>query len=274
MDSVFELESYTFIDIVGADCEKFLKGQLSINTNKLEVHKAKLAAFCNPKGRVVSLFHIHSTNEGVRLILPREIVDSTVAHLKKYIVFFKAEVKVAASLVLPLVASMEKRQSEVDNSSVTIDGTGLSVITDGELSDTFSDKTLPQNQQWYWQLASNRIPWLTTESVEQFLPHNLNLPKLSAVDFNKGCFTGQEVIARMQYKGKLKQHMQLLQCESSLTFEPKIKLIQEDKNVGEVICSANKGQETLILALLKDSITKDKSFQLNIENSPILSLVE
>jgi len=274
MDSVFELESCTFIDIVGADCEKFLKGQLSINANKLEAHKAKLAAFCNPKGRVVSLFHIHLTNEGVRLILPKEIVDSTVAHLKKYIVFFKAEIKAATSFVRLLASNMEEEQSEVNNSSVIIADTGLSVFTDNEITDTCSDKTTIQNQQWYWQLASNRIPWLTAESVEQFLPHNLNLPKLSAVDFNKGCFTGQEVIARMQYKAKLKQHMQLLKCESSLTFEPKIKLIQEDKSVGEVICSANKEQETLILALLKDSVTKNKSFQLNSENSPILTLVE
>jgi len=284
MNSAFELNSYTFIDLIGADCEKFLQGQLSVNATEINANTAQLSALCNHKGRIVSLFHIHQIAEGFRLILPQEIAASTIAHIKKYAVFFKVEVKLSDDS-FRLMATIIDPQQPVNNNELTdraviIPNTQLSIfVTDkstllDEIAISSNYLYLTSDNLWYRQLASNHIPWLTSSSVEQFLPHNLDLPKLSAVDFNKGCFTGQEVIARMQYKGKLKQHMQLLRCKKQLTLSPKDKLIQYDKAVGEVICSTSQQQETLVLALLKDSVTQNESFLLNLENSPILELVE
>lgn len=282
-NKIFELNSYTLVDLVGIDSEKFLQGQLSIDVNSINQDAAKLCALCNHKGRIVSLFHIFRIDGGFRLILPKEIVDEAVAHLKKYAVFFKLEIKPAkdsAHLAAIQIASNQLEDDHKLGEVVTIPNTSLSVfslensVSAVELAESLDYQYCDNDDDWYWQLALNRIPWLTADSVEQFLPHNLDLPKLSAVDFNKGCFTGQEVIARMQYKGKLKQHMQLLKSSQQLTLSSKDKLNQADKSVGEVICSTYNGQETLVLALIKDRASKNESFQLNVENSPILNLVE
>ena len=130
-----------------------------------------------------------------------------------------------------------------------------------DLAKSASYAILDNDAQWYWEMANHRIAWLTETSCEQFLPHNLDLPNLSAVDFNKGCFTGQEVIARMQYKGKLKQHLQLLRTKQIVDMPSLEKLFQGDKKVAEVICCiSQQGIGSLVLALVKDSADKNRIF--------------
>jgi len=133
---------------------------------------------------------------------------------------------------------------------------------------------LPNENDWSYQLAKQKIPWLTQSTQNQFLPHELNLPELSAVDFKKGCFTGQEVIARMQYKGKLKSHMQLLITHSPIEVEPLQAIVSDEKKVGKVICSVTHHKEnTLILAIMRDSCLNQTSFQLNDKKASILNLL-
>lgn len=138
-----------------------------------------------------------------------------------------------------------------------------------------SDLPLISNEQnWLYFLAYHRIPWLNSASQSQFLPHNLDLPMLEAVDFDKGCYTGQEVIARMQYKGKLKSHMQLFECDTAVNAQATDKIVDGEQTVAEVICGAtgNNGR-TAILALVKDRYLESKSFRLKEQNGPILQLL-
>lgn len=270
---IFELKSYTFFDVIGDDSEKFLQGQLSVNVLKLTTNTAQLATLCNPKGRIVALFYVYRLNNGFRFVLPRDTTESAMAHLKKYAIFFKINMEPAEDgdyLIVIDTNAAEKINPLMSSERIVvkIPTTGFSLIAsndDKELAifaESSSCKELDSDEHWYWQLATNRIPWLTETSCEQFLPHNLNLPKLTAIDFNKGCFTGQEVIARMQYKGKLKQHMQLLKTDQKLELPPMEKLLQQDKKVAEVICSVNmENQGSLVLALVKDSCDQGKILQ-------------
>jgi len=261
------VSNITFIDLVGAGVTQFLKGQLTINTDFVENKTAKLAALCNHKGRIISLFHIVAIKDGFRLIMPRSIVEASLAHIKKYAVFFKLEViSFDNSNILACVGGEEDIAD-----GISIDQTNLQVIFrvpgDGDGYPAMDDSF------WYWHLIENGIPWLTAETVEQFLPHSLNLPKLGAIDFNKGCFTGQEVIARMQYKGKLKQHLQTLSTSNMAVIPPLSSVEQSSRKVGQIVCSAvhhDKGQR--VLAVVKDSANSDKDFQLNLENTSILDL--
>ncbi len=261
------VSNITFIDLVGAGVTQFLKGQLTINTDFVENKTAKLAALCNHKGRIISLFHIVAIKDGFRLIMPRSIVEASLAHIKKYAVFFKLEViSFDNSNILAFIGSKEHIAD-----GISIDQTNLQVIFrapgDGDGYPAMDDYF------WYWHLIENGIPWLTAKTVEQFLPHSLNLPKLGAIDFNKGCFTGQEVIARMQYKGKLKQHLQTLSTSNRAVIPPLSSVEQSSRKVGQIVCSAmhhDKGQR--VLAVVKDSANSDKDFQLKLENTSILDL--
>ena len=259
----FNLASYTFIDVTGNDAHRFLQGQMTVDADSPKSNEAILAALCNPKGRIVSLFHISKTDRGYRLFLPKTIASQTQVHLKKYGVFFKVDILIADENLHLLVSNQSSTESI---ESIEIMGTPFSIV----IMDTINEDCVKE-VVWYQTLAENKIPWLTAETCEQFLPHNLNLPALNAIDFKKGCFTGQEVIARMQYKGKLKQRLQLLQGEQiieSESLKQTNKILQDDKKIGEVICSINHENKCLLLGLIKDSADQSETFQLeNTENN-------
>jgi len=282
--SPLALSSYRYIDVTGVDAERFLQGQITINVSTPEDKTAYLAALCNAKGRIVSLFFISKIKLGFRLFMPQSIIKTTIEHLKKYGVFFKVTIEEAPAEAR-LIAFIENPNESNPNNRIKITNTDLSLKSfpnEGELKPLTTSNSIytansncTQNDEfeWYWHLAQNKIPWINQDSVEQFLPHDLNLPKLDAVDFKKGCYTGQEIIARMHYKGKLKQHLQLLKGEFTPTILAKTALTQEDKKVGEVVCSiCIKEKGVLVLALVKDKADIDDFFQLEDKNSPILKI--
>jgi len=260
-----KLNSLASIDLIGTGVTQFLDGQLSIDSKSLETNLAKLACFCTHKGRIASLFHILLIENGVRLLLPKSIAETTEEHIKKYAVFFKVEIISNTTGLFAICGNQENALQSTGH--IKIDQTELQVSFEesdySELDDAF----------WFIHLAERKIAWLTQDTLEHFLPHNLNLPALNAIDFKKGCFTGQEVIARMQYKGKLKQQLQSLQCIKIGDIPAKSKLFQNKKTVGEVICSISKcANNVKVLALIKDSANLSQQFQTTVENSPILEI--
>jgi len=267
----FELSSYTTINISGNDAHRFLQGQMTVNADTPQTDKAILASLCNPKGRIVSLFHIFKTDNGFQLILPKNIAEQTQSHLKKYAVFFKVDIQIASSDEKIMVLNPPSTSSSIQIAElplsiqvVTEDDSSIKKSTQGTINETF----------WYQTLAENKIPWLTAETSEHFLPHNLNLPKLNAIDFKKGCFTGQEVIARMQYKGKLKQHMKLLSSDHPLLLKGKEPLYQKEKKIAEIICSVNlANNKTLCLALIKDSASETAPLNIDGQNDLNLTFI-
>ena len=265
--ALIKLDSFSYFDVMGSDADKLLQGQITINTSTPSNQLAHLAALCNPKGRIISLFHICCIDAGFRLFMPNSIIETTILNLKKYAVFFKVNIERASddTHILGVVGmTANDLNSNLQNnqqlSHVLLSGTEQALIVVNEASQLHELPVLlnteVQNDQsrWYWQLAQEKIPWLDSNTIESFLPHNLNLPQLSAIDFNKGCFTGQEVIARMQYKGKLKQHMQLLTGNSQENLQNGERLEQAGKKMAEVICSINRPNKgMLVLAIVKDS---------------------
>jgi len=280
----FNLSSYAFIDIEGEDSEKFLQGQLTINAETPRIDTAYLSALCNHKGRVVSLFFISKLNYGYRLFMPHTLITPTLTHLKKYSPFFKVKL-VRSSNQTQLVGTVNQcsfvNNNDLKNQQlVNIANTQLSILV---ISDRANDEKIvaslikdqKDDSEWYFYLAQNKIPWITEESVEQFLPHDLNLPKLAAVDFNKGCYTGQEVIARMHYKGKLKQRLQLLEGNIQDPILSNSHLFQRDKKLGTVICGLlTKKKSGLLLAIVKDTANFDDNFHLEDKNTSILKIVK
>jgi folate-binding protein YgfZ len=159
--------TYGLLKITGPDAKKFLQGQLTCNLDEV-TEEPRLGAHCNPQGRIISLFRIFLKDENYFLQMPPSMIPIALKALKKYAVFFKVELSDASSEI------------------------------------KISEKINQQNKQ---AEIENGIAEIYPETSEKFLPHELNLPTLGGVSFNKGCFTGQEIIARMQYRGKLKTRL-------------------------------------------------------------------
>lgn len=261
------LPSLGCLKLSGPDTIKFLQGQLTINAENITKHSFILGSVCNPKGRCISVYWATQLEQDVYLIMPENIVESTKEHLSKYAVFFKTELS-NESQSLQILGQFIKNREIVFQILVKESNSTISTEKDESL--------------WFSQLAEQKIPWINQTVQGEFLPHNLNLPKLNAVDFKKGCFTGQEVIARMQYKGKLKSHMQLLKSEEAISdtktiesLNAKIPLFCDGKKSGDVICSSviANGDVTL-LALMNDRDLNGENFRLIDENGPILKLIK
>lgn len=288
------LQNLAVIEVTGEDAVRLLQGQVSVNIESMQKDEMQLAAMCNPKGRCISLFLLAKIELGYALFMAKDLVDACISNLKKYGVFYKVEIfektdnyAIYSGFELSLDdvladASADNRTEKFCAKVFSWRKKQLSLILlDKKLLDQSVGHDLPvrdprrvgNDSQWLYQLTLAQIPWLTQPVASHFLPHNLDLPELAAVDFKKGCFTGQEVIARMQYKGKLKSHLQLFETDSEIQVKPGEFLYIEEKAVAEVISGA-KGDNgcSAILALVRDKDLSSEKFRLYAQNGPIIRL--
>lgn len=111
-----------------------------------------------------------------------------------------------------------------------------------------------------------KIPQLYTQTIGLFFPHDLNLPQLNAVSFNKGCYRGQEIVARMQYRGNLKRSMYLFTCDNNILIAPATTINDQETKQGNVVRFCITNNKILGLAVINDAATKHI---LLIDNIPI-----
>jgi len=171
-------DCFGLLKISGIDAKKFLQGQLTCNVDEVTETQSRLGAHCNPQGRVLFLFRLLYFQEAYYLILPPKMVMLALQALKKYAVFFKVTL------------------SDASNEKLV----GL------------RDRAV---QEWNYFDLTQGIPQVYPETSGLFLPHELNLHQLQGISWDKGCYTGQEIIARMQYRGKLKKHLYLAPIQTA-----------------------------------------------------------
>lgn len=191
--------AYSTIEAAGPDAAEFLQGQLTADIRALAADSAPgLAAWCNPKGRVIALFRLRLADGAYRLALPADLA----AAVEKRLAMFRFRSKV-----------------EIAVADASADDLGLATGT------TLGD----------WQRAQFRagIAEICTPQSEQFTPHMLNLDLLDAVSFDKGCYTGQEIVARTHYRGTTKRRMLRFGCDGDAA--PGDKVLLEERAVGDVV---------------------------------------
>ena len=222
-----KLTQYVVLRCSGPDARKFLQGQFTCDVNNLTPNQTSLGACCTPKGRMLALFRIAQAGEEFWLRLPRELAPGLMEHLKKYMVFFKASLALDESIQVlgwvPHTPTSELDLPEgVDQSVTTSDSVLVRVPGDTARYEIWATGSqleelqaqLPAEQQQpesFWQLSDilAGLGEVYATTREEFIPQMLNLQSLGGVSFKKGCYTGQEIVARMQYLGTLKRRMYL-----------------------------------------------------------------
>lgn len=227
------LSHYGHLAIAGPDAAKFLQGQTSCDVNKISNTQVSPGAYCTPKGRMLSSFLLGQSHpEHYLLRMRRAQVDSTQTALSKYIVFSKAEQHNANDEYLSLGLYGPAAQSNINrvfagspdgnyaainyngNIAIQIDSAGLMFecwIKQADVATLWPvlSAGLPLSGSSHWELLTIRLGLgeVCTETTDLFIPQMLNYQLIGAISFNKGCYTGQEIVARMEYKGKLKRAM-------------------------------------------------------------------
>lgn len=200
---IFLLPSLGLLKVSGAGALQLLQGQLTCDVANITSTHGSLAALCNPQGRIISLFYLTKIDDDYFLAMPAAMIAITKQALAKYAPFYKATLE-DATASLTILGSMQTSLLADAKACIPLPGVTRSL----QLTTLVTDKT-PYGDESTWQqldiLAG--IPSLSPAISSEFLPHDLNLIALQAISFTKGCFTGQEIIARMEYRGKPKKHL-------------------------------------------------------------------
>lgn len=281
----------------GPDASKFLQGQLTCNLNYLSDGSCSLGARCTPKGRMLSSFRIVGTTDGYLLAMARELVEPQLSDLQKYAVFSKSKLAdesadwvrfglsggdaALAALGLDLAPSTDcVARSDMLLALRLSDGRAELWAPASEaqrlhahLASQLHEATLND-----WLLAQVRagIGQVLGSSREQFIPQMLNLQALGGVSFKKGCYTGQEIVARMQYLGKLKRRLYRLALASEQLPAPGLELFSpvHSSSVGEVVLAATSDNGCELLAVLQEDAVHDGRLHLGAADGPALSLLD
>ena len=281
----------------GADAGKFLQGQLTCNLNYLSETQASLGARCTQKGRMQSSFRILLEGDGVLMAMASELLEPQLADLKKYAVFSKSKLTdesahwirfglehgdaalASLGLELPVATDSVARNDGLIALRVSPNRAELWVRADqadtikGKLSALLAEGELNQ-----WLLGQIRagIGQVMPSTRELFIPQMLNLQAVGGVSFKKGCYTGQEIVARMQYLGKLKRRLYRLQLEASELPEPGTQLFSptHGSSIGEVVLAARTGQNIELLAVLQAEAAEDGNLHLGTLEGPGLHLLD
>ncbi len=286
-DSAFytELNHEGILAVRGADAAKFLQGQLTCNLNYLTADHSSLGARCTPKGRMTSSFRILAEGDGFLLAMAKDLLDSQLADLKKYAVFSKATLSddsaqwarfglggadaILAELGLELSGDADQVARADGLIAVGLGQGRVELWVPAERAAALVDllqARLAHAELNDWLLGQVRagVGQVFGTTRELFIPQMINLQAVGGVSFKKGCYTGQEIVARMQYLGRLKRRLQRLKLDGGELPEPGRELFSpvHSTSVGEVVLAARAEDGVELLAVLQDDAAADGNVRL------------
>lgn len=238
---VAPLTDLGFIAVSGEEAAQFLHNQLTNDVEHLGSAEARLAGYCSPKGRLLATLLMWKTADTILLQLPRQILPAVQKRLQMFVLRTKAKLNNASGDYVALglageavpsavaqwfpalpVASFSKIDTEAGTLIRLPDAFGLPRYQWIATVDTAQNawpaltKVLPPAGTHAWRLTEIHagIPQITQPTQEQFVPQMVNFELIGGVNFKKGCYPGQEIVARSQYLGKLKRRMMLASLDA------------------------------------------------------------
>ncbi|SIO58578.1 CAF17-like 4Fe-4S cluster assembly/insertion protein YgfZ [Paraburkholderia phenazinium] len=236
------LTQFGVIDATGDDAASFLHGQLTNDTQHLEAANVRLAGYCSAKGRLLASFLSWRSGETIRLLVSKDVQAAVQKRLSMFVLRAKAKLTDASGelAVVGLAGDVRKALSGVfdavpDGVHVKVDGPAGALIrvpdalgrlrylwvgpkaeVEARLPVLEGKLTHASAAVWDWLDIRAGEPRITQPVVEQFVPQMVNFDVLGGVNFRKGCYPGQEVVARSQYRGTIKRRTALANVAGEL----------------------------------------------------------
>ncbi|MGB5345113.1 MAG: hypothetical protein WBN23_03015 [Woeseia sp.] len=251
---------YSKITVAGPDAISFLQGQLTQDLRLVTESFSPLAAWCTPKGRVIAVMRLLQTGDGVDLVLPGGLAAEVTAGLAVYRLRAKVEFSAAGpdwrALAIANTTDLELLRARqllpFAAAGVSCVADGLHIVSPNARQDhieVYGDATALQSAglsfvspltDTDWQAAriAAGITDLVPATSGKFTPQMLNLDTLAAVSFNKGCYTGQEIVARTQHLGAVKRRIARFHAAAPLALGENVTL--DGTTVGEIVAAAER----------------------------------
>lgn len=232
------LSDHALLRVRGTDAQGFLNNQLSNDVRRVDAAHGQLSAWCNAKGRIITLVRAFKRADDYYLLLPTDLRETVRERLQRFILRAKVTITSDDNLVALGVSGPQTDSSVravLPDAPATVDGCltkdGVTLLhppgmhpryvviapvaAARALWERLAPPVIPVGPQaWTWLDIAAGVPRIGAAASEQFVPQMVNLELLNGVDFKKGCYPGQEIVARMHYLGRLKQRMYRAHAES------------------------------------------------------------
>ena len=293
------LEGWGLLRISGADAANFLQGQCTADIQALAHGSLGCGAFCTPKGRVFANVRLARWENDFYLMLPRELVAPLQKRLQLYVLRAKVTMEDLSGDQSMLGVLGLNAGDALRNAGFEIPAKGRFAAPgdDGPAVLSLPDdptrfillfvdhrNTAPKltqalalvhSETWQLREIAAGFPWVTLATSEEFLPQMINLDRLDGVGFNKGCYTGQEIVTRTHYLGQLKRRMFRLQGQANLCPTPGAVVYDvngtEPKSVGHIVNACQVESERFeCLAVLALELVNSPSLKVGDPDGPPL----
>ena len=281
------LNNWDLISVTGDDRVSFLQGQLTCDLEKLTPGQQTLAAQCNPQGKTLSIFRVVVLEDRILLTQPSSVTAVQLPELKKYAAFSKVEIQketeyqafgLAGCKSAEYVAEKVDTAATHDTSRLLDSGTVIikqpypslrylaimkNDVAEEFLIDLKNRADIYDDSLWNAMNIASGIGFIEAETSLQFIPQMLNLQALDGISFTKGCYIGQETVARAKYRGANKRALFILTGRA--TECPKVGQTVEVllnnnwKRVGTIAsaCQYGDGHIEVLAVLPKDTNPED-----------------
>jgi tRNA-modifying protein YgfZ len=245
--------------VTGPDAAVFLQGQLTNDVRLLADGRTQLTALNTPQGRVVALLRLRQQSGEFYALLPRELADPVVALLRRYVLRAKVDVRVAGDLEL----SWHEVDSQGDHEpqphelrfafspqrTVVASACDPGIASPGMGVDGRAESAV--RERWVAADIAAGLPQVELATSGQFVAQMLNLDRLDGISFAKGCYTGQEIVARTQHLGRIKRRMLRYRLPAGPMPAPLAGLHRDAQKVAEVLMAARAGDGIELLAVVQ-----------------------
>ena len=299
------LSNRRLISMRGEQRDEYLHGQITVDTKNFTPNKARLSAHCDFKGKMWAVFLLTQFDNAFHMLMPAASAQESLAQLKKYGVFSKVviedesenwhilggsgdAVKSALRTLFPAISDEHLSVSSnafgqvisFNDASIRYQ---LSLTSEGyaRLCEVYGADISDDSTAFVWQEIEAGIGYLEQATIGEFVPQMFNLHALNAIDFDKGCYMGQEVVARTKFLGKNKRALYILSANEAIGIESIQAGAMLEKAIGEnwrrggiVVRSCVFNQQTKILAVLANDtavgdVLRLKSTQEGLEVLPL-----
>jgi tRNA-modifying protein YgfZ len=263
---LFDLSHLALIAVRGEDAVGFLQGQLTNDVRELSQTHAQWSSHCSQKGRMLANFPIMRVGDTFYLQTPTERVADLLKRLRMFVLRSRVTLEDASNDLVRIAVSGECAPEALDARGLPVPEheNGLA-LADGAILFRFPGSVprieligTPESLRDHWNALRTRatpsnietwslldiragIPSIYNQTADAFVPQMANMHLIDGVSFHKGCYTGQEVVARMQYLGKLKRRMYLAEVESATPPQPGDPLFSPDS-------SSQQGSGSVVMA--------------------------
>ena len=237
------LDHLSGIALRGPDAAAFAHAQFTTGFEPAPPEGWRLTAWCNPKGRVLSVILARAHERGVDLIVPAVQGPNLIRQLGMY--------GIGRKVVITEVANVEGCVSAHAGPGMvlTLDPDRALRLVDDPSADQAADPDFVL--RWRRRDLTVGLPWLGSENSGQFLPQSLGLEERDGLSYTKGCYPGQEVVARVHYLGKVKERLSGFRLQGSSVCKGQQLLAGPDQVIGTVLDDLSADDETIGLAVIR-----------------------